>query len=77
MRYPFLLLTLLALVSAPVGCATPGPQGPIPLYEFDSVWFNPEIGGVRPWKHEDRRAATRAGAQTSLPVRQEVDAIVI
>lgn len=60
MRYPFLLLTLLALVSAPVGCATPGPQGPIPLYEFDSVWFNPEIGGVRPWKHEDRRAATRA-----------------
>jgi len=42
----------------------------MPLYEFDSVWLNQDVGGVRPWKQEDRRAATRAAAARENPRRE-------
>ncbi len=66
MRNVIPVLCWFGLLFAPLGCATPGPQGPVPLYEFDSVWLNPDVGGVRPWKSEDRRAATRAAEAREL-----------
>jgi hypothetical protein len=69
MRYVIPILLLLGLLSGPTGCATPGPQGPVPLYEFDSVWLNPDVGGVSPWKQADRRAASRAAQARENPTR--------
>ncbi len=69
MRYAISILALLGLLSSPTGCATPGPQGPVPLYEFDSVWLNPDVGGVSPWKPQDRRAASRAARARENPNR--------
>lgn len=69
MHYVIPALGLLSLLVAPVGCATPGPQDPVPLYEFDSVWLNPDVGGVSPWKPQDRRAASRAARARENPGR--------
>ncbi|MGM0574316.1 MAG: hypothetical protein ACQEXJ_01095 [Myxococcota bacterium] len=56
----FLLALLVVVLS---GCALPRPKGPAPLYDFDTVWLNDGVGGVRPWRRRNRERITAAAVR--------------